>query len=413
MAERTFVVVGAGLAGGKAVETLRAEGFTGRVVLVGAEPHRPYERPPLSKDVLAGRADPDTTFVHEPGWYAEHEVELLAGTPATGLDLAARRLDLADGRPVGFDALLLATGAVPRPLPVPGADLAAVHYLRTREDAVTLRDTLTGGPRVVVVGAGWIGLEVAAAARGHGATVTVVEPAPTPLHGVLGPEMGVVFAALHRDHDVAVRTGTGVRALQGSAGRVTGVVTDRGEVLPVDVVVVGVGVRPADELARAAGLPVDNGVLVDAALRTDHPDVYAAGDVANAAHPLLGGRVRVEHWANALHGGPAAARSMLGQPVSYDRVPYFFSDQFDLGMEYSGWAPAGSYDEVVVRGDLGAREFVAFWLAQGRVLAGMNVNVWDVTAQVQALVRAGRPVDRTRLADPAVPLAELVPAAGS
>ena len=398
-----FVVVGAGLAGAKAAETLREEGFDGPVVLVGAEPERPYERPPLSKQYLLGRADRDSAFVHDAGWYAEHDVELRTGVRATRLDPAAHRLTLDTGEELGYARLLLATGASPRRLPVPGADLDGVRYLRTLADADRLRTDLAGGGRrVVVVGAGWIGLEVAAAARSHGNTVTVVEPQPTPLHAVLGAEMGRVFARLHRDHGVELLTDTVVREIRGSGGRATTVVTDGHAGLPADLVVVGVGVVPDSRLAAAAGLEVDNGVVVDEALRSSAPDVHAAGDVAAAFHPLYGRHVRVEHWANALHQGPAAARSMLGQEVVFDRVPYFFTDQYELGMEYSGLAGPG--DTVVCRGDPDGGAFIAFWTADGRVTAGMNVDVWDVTAPIQQLIRSRRQVQPARLADPDTPL---------
>jgi 3-phenylpropionate/trans-cinnamate dioxygenase ferredoxin reductase subunit len=401
-----FVVVGAGLAGAKAAETLREEGFDGPVVLVGAEPERPYERPPLSKQYLLGRADRDSAFVHDAGWYAEHDVELRTGVRATRLDPAAHRLTLHTGEELGYARLLLATGASPRRLPVPGADLDGVRYLRTLADADRLRTDLAGGGRrVVVVGAGWIGLEVTAAARSHGNTVTVVEPQPTPLHAVLGAEMGRVFARLHRDHGVELLTDTVVREIRGSGGRVTTVVTDGHAGLPADLVVVGVGVVPDSRVAAAAGLEVDNGVVVDEALRCSTPDVHAAGDVASAFHPLYGRHVRVEHWANALNQGPAAARSMLGQEVVYDRVPYSYSDQYELGMEYSGLAGPG--DTVVCRGNPDDGEFIAFWTEDGRVTAGMNVNVWDVTAPIQRLIRSRRQVQAARLADPDTPLETL------
>ena len=405
-AQEPFVIVGGGLAGAKAAETLRTEGFDGRIVLVGAEDERPYERPPLSKGYLLGTAERESARVHEGDWYAAHDVELRTGAQVTGLDVAGHRVALDTGEEVPFTRLLLATGASARRLRLPGADLDGVHYLRTLADADRLRAALTaGGRRVVVVGAGWIGLEVTAAARHHGNDVTVVEPQPTPLHTVLGAEMGDVFARLHRDHGVDLRTRTGVQAFRGD-GQVGAVVLDGGEEVAADLVVVGVGAAPNTGLAEEAGLAVGNGVLVDAGLRTSAPDVYAAGDVAAALHPLYGRHVRVEHWANALNQGPAAARSMLGQPVSYDRVPYFFTDQYDLGMEYSG---LGSPEATVVsRGKPEDGAFIAFWLRDGRVEAGMNVNVWDVTGPIQELIRSGRQVPVERLTDPAVPLEQLL-----
>jgi 3-phenylpropionate/trans-cinnamate dioxygenase ferredoxin reductase subunit len=401
-----FVIVGAGFAGAKAAETLRGEGFDGRVVLVGAEQERPYERPPLSKGYLLGSDDREKARVHEGGWYEAHDVDLRTGVRATRLDPAAHRLTLDTGEELEYAGLLLATGSSPRRLSLPGADLDGVRYLRTLPDADRLlADLSDGGRNVVIVGAGWIGLEVAAAARHYGNAVTVVEPQPTPLHAVLGPAMGNVFARLHREHGVDLRTGTGVREFRGAGGRVATVVTDDRE-LAADVVLVGVGAVPDTELAAAAGLDVGNGVLTDAALRTSAPDVFAAGDVAAAFHPLYGRHVRVEHWANALNQGPAAARSMLGRAVAYDRIPYFFTDQYDLGMEYSGLG--GPDDTVVCRGNPQDGQFIAFWLDGPRVTAGMNVNVWDVTEPIQALIRSGQAIDRAALTDADTPLDRLV-----
>ena len=401
-----FVIVGGGLAGAKAAETLRAEGFDGPVVLVAGEPEVPYERPPLSKEYLLGKADRESPRVHAPEWYAEHQVELRTGVRATRLDPATHRLALDTGEELAYAKLLLATGASARRLPVPGADLDGVRYLRTFADSDRLLADLSGGGRrVVIVGAGWIGLEVAAAARSHGNAVTVVEPQPTPLHAVLGPEMGRVFARLHRDHGVDLFTDTTVRELRGTDGRVRSVVTDAHAGLPADVVVVGVGAVPNVELAAAAGIEVDNGVVTDHALRTSAPAVFAAGDVASSFHPLYGRHVRVEHWANALNGGPAAARSMLGSDAAYDRVPYFFTDQYDLGMEYSGLGGAG--DTVICRGNPEDGAFIAFWMRDGRITAGMNVNTWDVAEPIQQLIRARRQVPVASLTDPDTPLERL------
>src|SRR4051812_2059700 len=411
--ERTFVIVGGGLAGAKAVETLRGEGFAGRLVLVGEETERPYERPPLSKGYLQDKDPREQAFVHDASWYAQHDVELVLGVRATALDPARHAVTLDGFEPLRYDKLLLTTGSRVRTLTAPGTDLTGVRYLRTIAEADILVDHLRQARRVVVVGAGWIGLETAAAARAHGAEVTVVEMDALPLRRVLGDEVARVFADLHRDNGVDLRFEAGVREFVGSGGRLTGVVLDDGTTLDADLAIVGVGIRPNVELAEDGRLAVDNGILVDASLRTADPDIYAAGDVVNAEHPLLGRRIRVEHWANALNGGKAVAKSMLDQDVSYDRVPYFFSDQYDLGMEYSGYAEPGGYDRVVFRGDLPGREFIAFWTSGGRVLAGMNVNVWDVTDDIQALVRAGyegRTVDLDRLADPKVPLGDLLTA---
>src|SRR6266508_801127 len=407
----TVAIVGASLAGAKAAEGLRDNGFTGRVVLIGEETERPYERPPLSKGYLLGQQPREKAYVHEAQWYPDHDVELLLGVRATDLDPGAHTLPLDGYEPLRYDKLLLATGSRVRRLDVPGTDLAGVRYLRTMPESDALLDHLRTAANVVVIGAGWIGLETAAAARTHGATVTIVELDSAPLRAVLGDEVAGVFADLHRGHGVAFRFGTGVREFRGLGGQLRSVVLTDGIELPADLAIVGIGIQPNTELAVAAGLAVDNGVAVDAGLRTSDPDIYACGDVASVEHPMLGQRIRVEHWSNALNGGKAAGLALLGQPVTYDRVPYFFTDQYDLGMEYSGYVPRGGYDRVVFRGDRASGEFVVFWTAQDRVLAGMNVNVWDVADEIQALVRAGyagQAVDPTRLADPKVPLTDLV-----
>ncbi|GAA2576451.1 FAD-dependent oxidoreductase [Actinomadura fulvescens] len=407
MPEETFVIVGASLAGAKAAETLREEGFGGRVVLMGEEIERPYERPPLSKGFLLGQEPRDKAHVHPADWYDKHDVELRLGTTVARIDRSAKQVWPTGGEPIAYDRLLLATGASPRRLDVPGSKLQGIHYLRSMADAARLREAIAhGGRRVVVAGAGWIGLETAAAARTYRNDVTVIEPEPTPLHRVVGPEVGEIFAGLHRAHGVDLRLDQGVAGFWG-AGQVSAVVTSGGAEIPADVVIVGIGVRPNTALAEAAGLEVSDGVLVDASMRTSDPDIFAAGDVAAVSHPALGRRVRVEHWANALDGGPAAARAMLGQDVSFDKIPYFFSDQYELGMEMAGLSAPGEYDEVVFRGDRDELEFVAFWLSGGRVVAGMNVNIWDVTDDIQALIRAGRQVDRDRLTDAKIPLSEV------
>jgi len=417
--DQTFVIVGAGLTGAKAAETLREEGFAGRIVLLGHEPDRPYERPPLSKGYLLGKEPRENAYVHEARWYDEHRVELRTGVRAVRVATAGQFVILDNGEDLRYDKLLLATGAEPRPLAVTGADLDGVLYLRRFPDSDRIKAALRESARLLVVGAGWIGLEVAAAARLAGAEVTVVELADLPLQQVLGNEVAAIFADVHRQHGVDLRMQTGVQELRGVVGVQSAVLTD-GDELPVDAVVVGIGVAPANDLAETAGLKLENGIIADEYLRTSAPDVYAAGDVANAYHPLIGRRIRVEHWANALNSGPAAARSMLGQDVPYDAVPYFYTDQYDaypsIGMEYSGYVGPEGYDQVIIRGDATIRtdanpEFIAFWVKQGRVLAGMNVNVWDVTEPIQALVRAGyggRTVDLARLADPEVPLDDLL-----
>ncbi|MBA3488031.1 MAG: FAD-dependent oxidoreductase [Longispora sp.] len=402
-----FAIVGASLAGASAAQTLRKEGFDGRVVLVGDERELPYERPPLSKGYLIGDETKDVIYVHDADWYSDHNIELRLGTRATGLDPKAHIVELADGQSLDYTKLLLATGSSPRRLNIPGAELDGVNYLRKVEDSERLKAAFSRGEPVVVIGAGWIGLETAAAARSYGAPVTIVEPSPTPLHRVLGPELGEVFAQLHRDHEVTLLLGTGVTEIRGKDGRVHEVLTSDGQMLAATTVIVGVGATPNIELAQAAGLAVDNGVLTNAALRTSDPDIHAAGDIANAEHPLLGRRIRVEHWANAKRSGTAAARAMLGQQVSYDHVPYFFTDQYDLSMEYTGFVAGDETAEIVYRGDVNSREFLAFWLVDGRVAAGMNVNVSGVTKDIEALVQSREQVDVERLRDSNVPLKEV------
>jgi len=405
----TFVIVGGGLAGAKAAETLRAEGFDGDVVLLGSEPDRPYERPPLAKGYLLGKDTRDSVFVHPAGWYAEHNVDLRTGVTVAMIDPAAHLVTF-DGGTIGYDKLLLATGAHARRVDIPGTGLGNVFYLRTLPESDALRAAFTPDAQVVIVGAGWIGMEAAAAARTAGSSVTIVEPLPGALHRVLGPELGGKFADLHRSHGVTFRfEESAAEFLAGGPGsaKVATVVTTTGAELPADVVVVGIGAVPNDGLAKSAGLDVDNGVLTDSALRTSDPDIFAAGDVANSYLPLLGRHLRMDHWSNALNGGKAAAKSMLGQQVEHNRVPYFYSDQYDLGMECSGLPLPCSYDQVVYRGDTGSLEFIAFWLNAGRLVAGMNVNVWDVTDDIQSLIRSARPLDPDRLYDPAIPLSEV------
>ena len=401
----TFVIAGASLAGAKAAETLRDEGFDGEIVLLGTELELPYERPPLSKGYLLGQDERASIYVHPEEWYAEHHVDLRLGVTVTAIDRAASAV-VASGpggtQTLPYDKLLLATGASPRRLTFPGSERPEVLYLRTAADSERLREALKSGPRVTVAGAGWIGLETAAAARHYDCPVTVLEPQPGALHDQLGPELGATFADLHRAHGVEFRFGE--RAEEFRPGLV---VTSAGAEVPADLLIVGIGAAPNDQLAAEAGLETSNGVLTDEALRTADGNIFAAGDVANSFNPLLGRRIRVEHWSNALDGGPAAARSMLGQPVVYDKVPYFYSDQYDLGMECAGLPSPGSYDEIAYRGDRAGLEFIAFWLSGGRVVAGMNVNVWDVNDDIQSLIRSARPVDLARLTNPDIPLAEL------
>jgi 3-phenylpropionate/trans-cinnamate dioxygenase ferredoxin reductase subunit len=406
-----IVIIGGGLAAARAIEAIRESDQDTPVVLVGKEDRLPYERPPLSKGVMLGNDPEDVAFTHDQDWYDERNVELRLGVAADRLDTTAKRVTLSTGDEITYGSLLLATGSGLRKLDVPGTDLADVFYLRSMPDSAKIKARLVAGSDVVIIGAGWIGLEVAAAARHHGAEVTIVEPQAAPLIGVVGEQVGTWFAELHRSHGVTLRLGEGVERLEGEDGKVTAVVTSSGERLPADTVVIGVGIRPNTRLAEDAGLEVDNGVVVDEALRTKAEGVYAAGDVANWFNPSLDTHIRVEHWANAQDGGYAAGQSIVGKDVHYDPIPFFFSDQYDVGLEYAGYVPRGTDAEVVLRGDPSTNEFMAFWVVPQddgvRVLAGMHVNVWDTIDAVQALVRDRKTVDKVRLADPEVALDQL------
>jgi 3-phenylpropionate/trans-cinnamate dioxygenase ferredoxin reductase component len=404
----TFVIVGAGLAGAKAAEALRDSDFDGQIVLFAEEKRLPYERPPLSKEYLAGKKTLSDFTVQTSDWYPDHSVDLRLGWPVSSIDPAGHTVGLSDGTTLPYDKLLLATGSASRHPPIPGSDAVGVHYLRTFDDASALNSALTEGSSLAVLGAGWIGLEVAASARQRGVRVTVVESAKQPLMAALGETVGEVFANLHRDHGVDLRLETQVEEITTSHGNATGLRMRDGSTVVADAVLVAVGAKPNIELAEQAGLSMgDGGVLVDASLRTSDPDIYAVGDIAAAEHPLFGARIRTEHWANALKQPAVAAAGMLGKPGEYAELPYFFTDQYDLGMEYVGHAP--SFERVVFRGDVAGREFVSFWLdGDNRVLAGMNVNIWDVLDDVKALIRSKTSVDPDKLADPQSPLADLL-----
>jgi 3-phenylpropionate/trans-cinnamate dioxygenase ferredoxin reductase subunit len=406
--QTSYVIIGGGLAAARAVEGIRESDSDGPITVITAEKHLPYERPPLSKGIMLGKDEEDVVFTHDQGWYDEQHVELRLGTAATAIDRDAHTVTLDNGDTVPWTKLLIATGSSVRTLDIDGSDLQDIFYLRTLDDMEALKARLVAGSDVVIVGAGWIGLEIAAAAREHGCEVTMVEPQESPLHAVVGPEVGSWFADLHRSHGVELRLGEGVDRFTGNEDhKVDGVVTSSGDTIRADTVVVGVGIRPNTELAESAGLDTDNGIVTDAALRTSAPDIYAAGDVANWRSTSLDTNLRVEHWANANDGGTAAGRSMAGQDVTYDPIPFFFSDQYDVGLEYSGYVPRGTEAEVVLRGDPKMNEFMAFWLDGDRVLAGMHVNVWDTIPAIEQLVRDKTPVDRAKLADPDVPLSDV------
>ncbi|MFW0782914.1 FAD/NAD(P)-binding oxidoreductase [Gordonia sp. CPCC 206044] len=404
----TIVIIGGGLAGAKAAEALRQQDFAGHVIVFGAEEHLPYERPPLSKEFLAGDKQLEDFTVFDGNWYRDNNIDLRPGTSITKIDAAAKTVELPDGSTETYDKLLLATGSRSRHLPIPGSDASGVHYLRTIDDARRLRDAIGEGTRLAVVGGGWIGLEVAAGARGRGAQVSVAEAAPQPLIGALGPEVAEVFAELHRAHGVDLRTGVEVAEITTVDGAATGIRLTDGDSIDADQVLVAAGAVPELDLADSAGLATEGGgVLVTAGLQSSNADIYVVGDIANADHPILQQRVRTEHWANALNQPTVAVTNMLGGDAEYTNLPYFFTDQYDLGMEYTGLSTG--YARVVFRGDVPGRTFVVFWLGDDdRILAGMQVNIWDQLDDIKALITSGSPVDVDRLADPNIPLPQTV-----
>jgi 3-phenylpropionate/trans-cinnamate dioxygenase ferredoxin reductase component len=403
----SFVIVGGGMAGALAAQTLREEGFDGKITMLAQEPNAPYERPPLSKDYLQGKAERDSIFVHPEPWYAEHAVELSLGSAVTSLDPASRTVTTAAGERLSYDKLLLATGSKPRHLDVPGADLDGVYYLRNVEDSDRLKVKFAEAKQVVIIGAGWIGLETAAAARAAGLDVTLLVSGDLPLEHVLGPEVAPIFDELHRSHGVDLRYRTTAVELTGRHGTVTGVMLSDGTRIDADMIIVGVGVAPRTELAAAAGLKIDNGIVVDEHLRTSDPDIFAAGDIAQTYSPRLGRHIRVEHWANARRQGAVAAKAMLGQDAVDVRPSYFFTDQYDLSMEYTGDIGPAGYDRVIFRRHADSNEMIVFWLYEQRIQAGMNINIWDVADDIDRLIQSARPINADDFGNPAIPLATL------
>ncbi len=402
---RTFVVVGANLAGGRAVETLRQEGFDGRIVLIGEEPDRPYERPPLSKEVIRSEAEPSSVFLRDAGWYDEQRIELQLGVAVTAIDAASKTLTLSGGGTLGYDSCLLATGGRVRRIDVPGEKLDGIRYLRSVRDASDLAAELERRPRVVVVGAGFIGAEVAASARTVGCDVTMIEVLEVPLARVLGDDIGKVYAQIHRDHGVDLRLGEGVTGFEGS-DRVESVVGSSGTRYPADLVVIGVGIQPNVELASGAGIDCDNGILVDEGCRTSAPDVFAAGDVANRPDSFSGKRIRVEHFQNAQNQGPAAARSMLGREEPFDEVPWFWSDQYEVNLQMLGHASPD--DGRIVRGDPSTLDFTALYVRGGRLTAAIAMNRGKDIAAARRLIERRVEVDPSRAADGDVALRDLL-----
>ncbi|MBP2413688.1 NADPH-dependent 2,4-dienoyl-CoA reductase/sulfur reductase-like enzyme [Arthrobacter stackebrandtii] len=403
-----MVIIGGGLSAATAAETLRKEGYEGAVTIVADEPEIPYQRPPLSKGFLAGKEGEDALLPLPASWYTENNVTVLTGTAAKALDPAAHTVTLSDGTTLPYAKALIATGAAPRRIPFPGVDLEGVYTFRTKADSVGLHALLEGGGKnVVMIGSGWIGMEIAATATELGNTVALMGLEEVPLSVAIGAELGTVFANRHKEAGVRFELPASAAEIQGTDGHVTSVLTTTGATLPADIVIVAVGVVPNIGLAQDAGLAINNGIEVDASLRTSAEDVFAAGDVANAMHPVTGAYARSEHWANAIASGKVAAKSMLGQDAVLDDIPYFYTDQFDLGMEYSGFGALTKDAQVVVRGDTATGEFIAFWVLDGRVVAGMNVNIWDVQDAIKSLISSRRQVDTAKLADPKTPLEEI------
>ncbi|CAN5273226.1 FAD-dependent oxidoreductase [soil metagenome] len=373
-----IVIIGGGLTAAKTIETLRADGVNDPITLIGDELQGPYERPQLSKQMLNGE---DFGALHDQSWYADNSVRLLLGIPAVSIDRDLRTVTLADDSWVGYDQLLIATGASARVLDLPGAERALT--LRSVADAEALRATFAAGKRLVIIGGGWIGLEVAAAARGAEMEVDVLEAGALPLGSVLGQRLARHLVALHAAHGVRVHTEVTVEGIDNEFVR-----TSAGS-LAADVVLVAVGAVPNTAIAEAAGLEVappssGGGIVVNHHLLTADPAVLAAGDAAYAEHMSLGG-LRVEHWDNAMRQGELAARSLQKKPDSYDWAPYFYTDQFEFSMEYVGHSSPD--DTVEVRGDLAGNEFIAYWLnTDGVLTAAMNVGIWDVNDQLRAMI---------------------------
>jgi 3-phenylpropionate/trans-cinnamate dioxygenase ferredoxin reductase component len=403
----TFVIVGASLAGGGAAVTLRQEGFDGRVVLIGAEPQPPYERPPLSKDYLRGESSFEQALVQPPDFYGENGIETRFGVRATRVDAAEKVVELGDGESVAYDKLLIATGVRNRRFPIPGLDLEGIYDLRTLADCERIRAEIAPGRKAVVVGMGFIGSEVAASLRQSGVEVVIVDRNKVPLRRVLGEEVGRVMEGIHRDHGATLIFEDTVAAFEG-ADRVERVVTQRGRRIECDFVVVGLGVEPVTEILAGTGAEIDNGIVVDEFCRTGVEGIYAAGDVANHYHPVFEWRIRMEHWQNALKQGPAAARNMLGKDEPYDEVPWFWSDQYEFNLQYTGFHM--EWDDLVVRGSMEERNFVAFYRKDGRVLTAVAINRGRDLRRSMRLIKARLPGDATKLQDPDVDLRELLSA---
>ncbi len=403
-ADRTVVIVGAGHAGGRAAQAMRQYGFEGRILLIGEEPHVPYERPPLSKELIVTDAGLEKVQLHEAAWYAENRIDLIAGNGAASIDAAGRRVELADGRAVAFDRLMLTTGARVRRLPVPGADLDGVFYLRTLDDSDAIKARISAGTEVAVIGGGFIGLEIAGSAVKLGATVKVLEAADRPMGRSVAPEVADWFARMHRDRGVDLRLGVTVGALEGT-GAVSGVRLGGGSIVPAEVVVIGIGILPNVEIAEAAGLAVDNGIVVDDRGRTSHPDIYAAGDVANQPNAFAGRRLRLESYQNAQDQAAAVARNLCGADEAYEDSLWVWSDQHDVNLQMTG-APE-HWDRLVWRGNPDDGPATVFYLAAGRIVAVNTIDNGREMRPAQRLMQSDKAFEADALADTSVKLLKL------
>jgi 3-phenylpropionate/trans-cinnamate dioxygenase ferredoxin reductase component len=404
-----IVIVGASLAGGTAAATLRQAGFDGDVMLIGAEPQPPYERPPLSKQYLRGETPFEKALVRPGSFYEQNRIETRFGIRATRVDPLERLVELDIGRPVRYGKLLIATGVRNRRAPIPGLDLPGVFALRSVSDADALRSEIAPGRKAVVIGMGFIGCEVAASLRQKGVAVVSIDPSPTPLFRVLGEKVGQIMTSIHRDHGVDTVFEDVATRFEG-AGRIDRVITKGGRRIECDFAVVGVGVEPAIDVIADSGVETENGILVDEYCRTTVDGIYAAGDVANHYHPVFGRRMRVEHWQNAMQQGAAAARSMLGTGQPYDAIHWFWSDQYDVNLQYAGFHHG--WDRIVTRGSFDSRNFLAFYLNQGRLDAVVALNRGKDVRRVMPLIKARGIVDPVQLADEAVDLRSLARVSG-
>jgi 3-phenylpropionate/trans-cinnamate dioxygenase ferredoxin reductase subunit len=396
MKRKTFAIVGASLAGAHAAHQLRRDGFDGRIVLIGAERHLPYDRPPLSKSVLVGEAEPATTALWSESDYAEADIDVLLATRVTRIRPAERVVELDNGLDMVADQILLCTGSYPRKLRIPGLEQQGVFALRTLDDSVRLHGALLPGASVVVIGFGFIGAEVAAAAVKRGCEVKLVEAAALPMQRVLGSEVAQRYCDLHREHGVDIHLNAAVGKVRGN-GRCQSVVLANGCELPADVVVYGVGASPSTELAETAGIEVDNGVVVDARCQTSIDGIFACGDVAIRPSTFSTGNIRLETWQNAYRQGMAAAKAMLGSKEPFDELPWFWTDQYDVKMQLAGLCYPS--DEVIWRGAQDSFDCLVFYISESRVRAVLGFNRPRDVRAVMHLIRKQVPVNSAELGD--------------